>query len=117
MRKFILLLGFLLVPLGVAGLILPLLPGTPMLILAAACFARSSPKFENYLVNHPRFGAPIRSWRETGAIPIRAKIIALLAMAGSLWMVAAGDAPSLAKTVAVSALAIAAIFIITRRNS
>lgn len=117
MRKALLLVGVFLVPLGVAGLVLPFLPGTPLLILAAACFARSSPKFESYLVNHPRFGAPIRSWRETGAIPLRAKIIALLAIASSLWMVAAGDAPALAKIIAASVLAIVAIFVTTRRNS
>ncbi len=117
MRKVLLLLGVLLVPIGIAGLVLPLLPGTPLLILAAACFARSSPKFESYLVNHPRVGAPIRSWRETGAIPLRAKFIALLAMAGSVWMVAAGSAPNLVKAIVISIIAIAAIYVTSRRNS
>lgn len=117
MRKVLLLVGVFLVPLGVAGLVLPFLPGTPLLILAAACFARSSPKFESYLVNHPRFGAPIRSWRETGAIPLRAKIVALLAMAASIGIIVAGEAPNVVKTIAASTVAIAAIYVISRPNS
>jgi len=117
MRTAFLILGLALVLLGVAGLVLPLLPGTPLLIAAAACFARSSPRFESYLVNHPRLGAPIRAWRETGAIPLRAKIIALAAMAASIWIVTAGNAPDMAKAAAVSIMAGAAVFVATRPNS
>jgi uncharacterized membrane protein YbaN (DUF454 family) len=117
MRTAFALLGLVLVPLGLAGLVLPLLPGTPLLIAAAACFARSSPRFESYLVNHPRLGAPIRAWRETGAIPLRAKIVALAAMAISIWIIAAGNAPDMAKAAAISIMVGAGVFVATRRNS
>jgi len=117
MRTVFVILGLALVPLGVAGLVLPLLPGTPLLIAAAACFARSSPRFESYLVNHPRLGAPIRAWRDTGAIPLRAKIVALTAMAISIWIIAAGDASGMAKAAAISIMVGAAVFVVTRRNS
>lgn len=90
-------LGWVLVPVGVAGVFLPLLPGTVFLILAAACFARSSPRFETWLVSHPRLGPPIRSWRATGAIPRRAKWIACTSLALSWIVILDSNAPNLVK--------------------
>ena len=63
--RFILqIIGIILVVIGIAGVILPVLPGVPLLIVAAACFARSSPKLEHWLVTHPTFGPGIVAWRE-----------------------------------------------------
>ncbi|ACI93659.1 membrane protein [Afipia carboxidovorans OM5] len=77
MRRVYLVLGLICVALGFIGVFLPVLPTTPFLILAAACFARSSPRLENWLLSHPRFGPMLRDWRERGAIPRKAKLMAL----------------------------------------
>jgi uncharacterized membrane protein YbaN (DUF454 family) len=77
MRGVFLVLGIGFVVLGFIGAFLPVLPTTPFLILAAACFARSSPRLENWLLYHPRFGPLLRGWRERGAIPVKAKLMAL----------------------------------------
>jgi len=69
--------GALFLLLGVLGLFLPVLPTTPFLLLAAACFARSSRRVFNWLLNHPQFGPLIREWREHRSIPYRAKRTAL----------------------------------------
>lgn len=68
-----LLLGLLCVGLGIIGAILPLMPTTIFLILAAGCFARSSRRLETWLLNHATFGPPVSAWRAERAIPRAAK--------------------------------------------
>ncbi|MBF2714816.1 YbaN family protein [Agrobacterium vitis] len=80
MRLILLGLGWFFVGLGIVGIFLPVLPTTPFIILAAALFARSSPRFEQWLLDHPRFGQPLLDWRRQGAISRRAKVAAVVAM-------------------------------------
>ena len=76
------IVGVLSVALGVLGILLPLLPTTPFLLLAAGCFVRSSPKLYAWLLNHKWFGSYIRHYREHKAIPLRAKIVVLALLWG-----------------------------------
>lgn len=73
--------GFLFVGLAALGVVLPVLPTTPFLLIAAACFARSSPRFYDWLLSNRIFGPLIRDWREHRSIPLRAKILAVLLIA------------------------------------
>ncbi len=69
-------LAWIFLGLGILGAFLPLLPTTVFIILAAWAFAKSSPEREAWLLNHPKFGPPLRDWRKYRAIPIRAKCLA-----------------------------------------
>ncbi len=72
--------GLASVMLGLIGVIIPLLPTTVFMILAAFCFARSSAKLNTWLLEHRYFGPSIRHWQDHGAIPKSGKKAALLAM-------------------------------------
>ncbi len=71
--------GWIALILGSIGIILPLLPTVPFVILAAYCFARSSPRLEAWLLDHHVFGPHIRNWRTHGAISKKGKVAALVA--------------------------------------
>ena len=72
--------GVFFVGLGVLGVALPVLPTTPFLLVAAACFAKSSPELHQKLLNNRIFGPLIRDWQEHRAIPKKAKAISLTMM-------------------------------------
>lgn len=87
-------LGWLMVALGVIGALLPVMPTTIFLILAVACFARSSPRFEQRLLSHPRYGPSLRLWREQGAVSRKGKAFASAGMAVGFAMFCWGTHPS-----------------------
>lgn len=74
-------IGLVSVALGLVGIVLPLLPTVPFLLLAAFCFGRSSDHLHDWLVSHPRFGALILDWQERGAISLRGKRLATVSVA------------------------------------
>lgn len=114
MRAILFMLGWVSVGLGVIGMVLPLLPTVPFLLLAAVCFARSSARTHDWLMNHPRLGPPIEDWRAHGAIRRPVKRIALATIVGSFALPALlGAAPWVMATQA-AALAGVALFILTR---
>jgi uncharacterized membrane protein YbaN (DUF454 family) len=73
-------LGVACVGVGLVGIVLPGLPTTPFLILAAACFLRSSQKLYDRVLGHPRFGPLVRDYREGRGLPLRVKAWALSLM-------------------------------------
>lgn len=91
MRWALIALGTCFVALGVVGAFLPLLPTTPFLLLAAACYARASPALHARLLQNPTFGPTLRAWRQDRRIPRRAKRVALAMIAvsfgASAWVV------------------------------
>ena len=69
--------GIIFVGLGILGIFLPILPTTPFLLLAAACFARSSKKFYDWLLNNKLFGDYIKNYQEGKGIPLKVKIFTI----------------------------------------
>ncbi|WP_236201720.1 YbaN family protein [Pseudomonas pseudonitroreducens] len=80
-RYCLLGVGWLSVALGVIGIFLPVLPTTPFLLLAAACFMRSSQRFYDWLVSHPKLGPWIRDYLDGEGIPLKGKVYAI----GLMW--------------------------------
>ena len=67
--------GFLCLLLGAIGVVLPLLPTTVFIILAAFCFSRSSDKYHQMLLNHRLFGPMVKEWEAHGVIPLKVKCL------------------------------------------
>ena len=83
-RALFLFAGLIALGLGIAGIFLPLLPTTPFILLAAACFARSYRPFHEWLLAHRLFGSMIDDWCRYRSIPYRTKIIAIATMSLTL---------------------------------
>jgi uncharacterized membrane protein YbaN (DUF454 family) len=83
-RALFFVAGLASLALGIAGIFLPVLPTTPLVLLAATCFARSYRPFHEWLVAHRLFGPLVREWHEHRSIPYRTKLLAIGMMAGAL---------------------------------
>jgi uncharacterized membrane protein YbaN (DUF454 family) len=74
------LLGFFFLALGAVGIFLPLLPTTPLVLLATGCFARSSERWHQWVLKNPTFGPMVKNWEERRCVSMRVKWIAYLSM-------------------------------------
>lgn len=83
MRLIWSIVGLIALSLGAVGIVLPLLPTVPFLLLAAFCFARSSDRLHDWLISHPTLGPPIEDWNQHGAIRPFAKRLATLSIAAA----------------------------------
>ena len=102
--------GVVCLTLGVVGVFVPILPTTPFLLLAAACFARGSDRLYAWLTAHRWFGPPIRNYREHRAVARRAKLMALTLLWATIgftvWRVP--DHPLVKAVLVVTAIAVSA---------
>ena len=117
LRGFFFAGGILAVILGVIGAFLPGLPTVVFFLLAVFCFARSSPKLEQWIITHPHFGPGVIAWREHGVIPKRSKIIAFCMIIFSYFiLVTQTNAPDFVK-ILVGAILIGVVTFILSRPS
>jgi uncharacterized membrane protein YbaN (DUF454 family) len=103
--------------LGGAGVVLPLLPTTPFILVAAFAFANSSETLHRWLVDHRIFGPLISDWRRHGAISRRAKKLGILSMAAILVLSLLLAVPTHVIIIQALVLGCCALFIISRPNA
>ncbi len=115
LRLFFLGFGWLSVGLGIIGIILPILPTTPFLLVAVWAFSRSSPELAEKLRNHPRAGPYIRAWQDHGAIPVLGKVLAVSMMSVmGIYLAGFSVLPGWAAVPACLGLIAIGVYIITR---
>lgn len=109
-------LGLICVALGVIGIVLPLLPTVPFLLLAAFFFARSSSRLHHWLITHKTFGPLIQDWQSSGAIRPAAKKAATASVAAIFAISIFLKVPSFVLVIQAVTLTAVMIFIWTRPN-
>lgn len=114
LRWLLALCGGLALGLAALGFVLPGLPGTPFVLLAAACFARASPRVHRWLLEHRWFGPLVQEWAEHRSIPRRAKYVAIAMMAASVMMSIWHFSPWPWLQGSVVAFALLGVYVITR---
>lgn len=80
MKILLNLIGLIAVVLGILGIFLPLLPTTPFLLLASACFMRSSPRLHRWMLNNPLFGEYLKNIQAKKGIPLKGKLVTLIVL-------------------------------------
>jgi uncharacterized membrane protein YbaN (DUF454 family) len=113
-RWILVLLGWAFVALGAIGIFVPLLPTTPFLLLAAACFVRGSARVHRWLLSTRPFGPIIREWQARRTIPVRAKRCAQLLIVLSFGSSAAFFIDILWVRILVAALGLVALVLVSR---
>jgi uncharacterized membrane protein YbaN (DUF454 family) len=111
------LLGGTALGLAAIGVVLPLLPTTPLVILAAFCFAKSAPRLHAWLLRNPTFGPAIADWQARGAIAARHKAMAVGMMAAAFGAALAFGVPALALGIQAACMGGAALFVLTRPSA
>lgn len=109
-------LGLMALAVGAIGVVLPLLPTTPLVILAAFCFAKGSPKFAAALENHAVFGPIIDEWRTHGAIAPKYKAVAIFMMTTAFFLSLLLGVKPIVLLIQAIVLGGAACFVLSRPN-
>ena len=108
------LTGCVALAIGAVGVLLPILPTTPFLLLAAYAFTRSSERLSTWLINHRTFGPPIENWRQDGSIDRKSKRIAMIVIIPSPLITWLLEVPVWVLVCQVLILTAVAAFILTR---
>lgn len=111
-RLLYLAAGLVSLAVGVAGIVLPLVPTTPLVLLAAYCFARSSRRLHGWLIGHPRFGRYVSDFESGRGIPRRVKLFAIVLASlafGFGFYVVSGNAVAVVTLAIVAATAMAVV--------
>jgi uncharacterized protein len=117
-KIFYLGLAWLCVGLGIIGIILPIFPTTPFLLVAVWAFSKSSPEMAEKLRNHPKAGRYIRDWQDHGAIPLVGKVMAISMMTVmAIYLVGFSQLPTWAGLLACFVLSGVGVYIFTRPSS
>ena len=117
-RYLMIAFGWLCVGIGLIGIVVPGLPTTVFMLVAAWAFSRSSERFQRWLMEHPRLGPPVKAWQDRGAIPLKAKVLAVLMMSISLTIIVVyGGGGWILPTVIGVIMACAATYVISRPNA
>lgn len=114
LRGLYLMVGWAAVALAVAGAVLPVLPTTPFLLVAAWAFAKASPALDRWLHTHPRFGPFLTDWRNHRAIPRRGKVAAVIGMTVSWLVVLLVSGNPVALAASGLCMACVAVYVVTR---
>lgn len=114
-RLFYLIIGWLSVVLGVIGIILPVLPTTPFLLVAVWAFSKSSPELAAKIRGHAVFGPMVRAWQDHGVIPARGKAMAVVMMtAAGVYLLGFSHAPLWLGLALCAAMVAVAVYVVTR---
>lgn len=94
MKRYLwLALGFISLGVAYLGVILPGLPYSPFIVFAAYCFAKSSPRMHDWIMNHRIFGPFITNWNQKRVFPLKLKFFMLISMSASLALMYTGNVP------------------------
>ncbi|WP_096190106.1 YbaN family protein [Evansella halocellulosilytica] len=114
-KKYLYLIaGFITFAIGIIGIFLPLIPTTPLLLLSAACFYRSSDRLYNWLIRNKWFGKYIEEYRRNRTIPPKAKVVAIVAIWSSIGISILLINPILLKIFLLTIAAAVSLYIVTR---
>ena len=115
MRTIYIILGWLFFAIGAVGVVLPVLPTTPFMLLALWAFSQSSERFYQWLLNHKLFGPPLQLWQQHRVIPLAAKIMSVSFMSVSfIYMLIYSPVGGMLKLIIAALMLYGAWFILSK---